>query len=447
MKKGFIVMALLVVFAVVALPLAYMEINEEKEKIYITEEVVSGNPSAAEGVTLTLDTIIDEHMFWNTSYTVGRGEDATSDFDFDANGFRYERKLIEDINMGTITNFGTSASGNGSNSAVDIYDMHLSKIIGAVADMCPAGEKITEIVNFADYYDSYPISCYVRNDELDVYLNDYDNEAFTELFRIDAYENFRLEVDIEKNEDGGVIHVDCREMDGYGCGYYTAEAYDFGEKGCYYAFECSDENGEVAKLNQNSGIFYMPYEDENRRKTIDVKGVEKVCELPEGMLPGKMFLVEEDNALYMLVADKKEYRLLVYELDGIIPVMTQDISIMEAEGMHFSDMTLEDGGILIKWNDRSFVFVSLLEDEARVWCSDVFAKDTQYALCDFGREHRCMFDGERLVLAVTEDVGKLMTVLTVYSEDGMEYCGTYTHSGTEHELLDYTTRLYVRDQS
>ena len=67
MKKSTFLFVLLLILSTVGICYFYTTVNAQKNKVTLTETVLAGDPSAAEGVTVDVKTHYDNHLFWNTT--------------------------------------------------------------------------------------------------------------------------------------------------------------------------------------------------------------------------------------------------------------------------------------------------------------------------------------------------------------------------------------------
>lgn len=438
MKKGLVIAALCFVAMIVALPLACIEVDAEKESMKVTEEVISGNPKAAEGVKLSLATHWKGHMLWNTEYTVGSGE-IINEFEFVSNDVSWGQKSTEKINIDYVANIGSVNVTGGSDRQpeVDLEGMWLSKITMAVAERTAPGTTHTETVCLADYYEYYPLSLHVSSNVRRIYYyNDCKEDGFTELFHIGTSEEDIFDISITKDVEGIVRGFEIKRADG-ALGLTTEDAEAFGEKGCYYTYACTDWNtGEYIERGENRGIFYMPYEKDDNRTTISADRAKKVCELENGIIPVNMFLDEEKGMLYLLTRDGEKYEMYVYKLNGYVPELADSLVVLEDDGRSsIAGISVEDGGVFIKSGDNRFAFITEENGEYSIWCDNVFPKIEDNWDVAFPEEHALLFDGERLVLAALKNWYGTDIQLAVYSREGQEYYGIYHHSSSVDDMF------------
>lgn len=498
MKRSLWVAFFCMGLAVLALPTAWVRINREKDDIIITEEVLSGDPAAAAGVTLRIASHWDGHLLWDTEYAIGSGKGAESQFSFSARQVAWGQDPRRIAKMDFLYGSGFGTALTGGSSQVDIGGMPYPEILQAVAERTAAGETHEETVAIKEYYEYYPVEFMLEGSSVE-YEGDYGEKLayLAELFRIPTGDD-RMEITIEKSpaENGPGVAVGGSaagepvsvrgEMAADGGNVLIADASAFGEGGCFYAF-CleSAQTGSPACRGENCGIFYLPFQESDGGIQVDLMQMERLCPLPEGMVPASMLLEEERERLYLAVKEEADYHLLVYGLESGTPVLEQRISLGRDDfvdsretsghgipsldgGLQLSDngslsadrepemdaslpqlcaMTMEEGGILMTWSDNAFAFVTEEEGQCRLWCSGKFPDSedlysaasnnrgpgSHYSL--FPRERECLFDGERLVLAALNGWECVDVLLAVYDRSGELYSGLYRHSAEMGDLL------------
>lgn len=445
--------------ALVAIPLAWMRVDGEKEDVIVREETLSGDPEAASGIAVQVSSHWDRHLLWDTKCTVGEGGEAESRFAFSSEGVEWEwadRKAAEmDFLYGG--GFGT-CQGEGYLGARP-EDLPYPEVVRAVADRAEAGKEYAETVRIGDYCEYYPVAFEISGTSV-TYQGDYQEEMdyLRSLFQIRTAEDC-LELRLEKDEAGLLVSLSGQKK-GQPGDIMIADASAFVKTGMYYAFSCEDgETGERTDRGENAGIFYLPFQQEESSISVDLGKMEKVCGLPEDAVPVGMLLDEEKGYLYLSVKGKHDYSLIVYRLDQEEPVFAQRVALGQerlfltgdaaGESVRLEDtdaelalaptsfcgMSREDGGLLMTWSDNGFSFVAEAEGECELWCSGQFPEQPEEEFMGtdqgwvrnhmFPLERECLFDGERLVLAAFEDWDSLNVLLAVYDRRGELYSGRY----------------------
>lgn len=135
MKKSLVLYSILIGIALLSFPAALVMVDSGKERIVITEEVLSGDPEAAAGVILKIPVHYDRRLLWDTEYTIGSGRGAESVFSFSSRqvtwGWISERKAGLYLEPGG--GFGTALVGFTGNpaasNAVNYVPVNLENIV------------------------------------------------------------------------------------------------------------------------------------------------------------------------------------------------------------------------------------------------------------------------------------------------------------------------------
>lgn len=447
MRRTLWLACIIIVAALISLPIAFTIPNSQRESVVITEKVISGDPEAAAGVTVEFLTHWEALALWNTRYTIGSGETVT-EFTFEGDGVTWPKQESVYFDINIPLNFGTASVSGYNEREVDLVsELWLPEIMIDVASRTKVGEKHTELITLAEYYEYYPLELSVRSEKHNMSFYSNGIDYFSDFFHVRVPEDEIIEVSITKGENGAVTDAQCRDQN---MGLTVDTAYAFGEEACFFTYSCTEwETGERIDAEENAGIFLAPYVEENRRFTIPGH-VKKVCDIPKGIVPAEMLWDEERGELYLAAKLDEEYRLYIYSVAGEKVTLKQELVVLEEQTLEeqklpaYREMTLEKGGILLKWNDGNFSFVAETASGYELWCNDIFVADVQY-LEDLrgagnlpidvgyedeiiGYEHALAFDGNRLVLASYDGWDSVNVTLAVYNREGQVYCGQYHHS-------------------
>lgn len=464
MKRSLVVSLICMGLALFSIPFIWMKAEEEKENVVITQELLSGDPAAAQGVSLRIASHWDGHLLWDTEYMIGSGKGAESRVSFSGEQVEWEWDLRPSARAELPYSYeGTSAASLWAEDFLADPMMPYPEVVWAVAGRTGKGETLEETVRLGDYLEYYPAAFELEGVSVE-YQWDYVQAlgCLTELFRIPVAED-RIRVTVEKDPAGDFVSCKEERIEEEQS-IRIADASAFGEMGVYYAFCLENaETGRPAHRGENCGLFWLPFEEGEGWIQVDLTRMEKVCPLPEGTIPEGMLLEEGEERLYVTVKEEGDYSLLVFELGGGTPVLAQRVALgqerlFQAEGTAdnslylaeidtklelvppgLSAMSREEGGLLMTWSDNGFSFVAETGGECILWCSGRFPKKQEEEYVGTGRgwrtnhlfplERECLFDGERLVLAAFEDWDSLNVLLAVYDREGEAYSGLYRYSG------------------
>lgn len=440
MRKRLILSLLLAGLGVCSLPGALLLADGGKESILIREEVLSGDPAEAAGIVLKLPSHWRRRLLWNTEYVIGAGA-AESSFAFSARQVFWKGPEAKCEAYLTIQEPGTLSFGQGITSLGWEYGGSYA-IVNSVAERTGNGEKRTETVRPADYSAVYPLDFGLSSGFSVEFEGDYMQacDYLSGFFHIRAAEEERAEITVIKNDRGEIEEAGFLWAGSHEDIEIVSAAADGGQ-GIYFAYGLRDEEtGEIVDRGQNRGIFRFPCGEEERGfRSMDLMQVEKLQDVPDDVLPLEMLLDKERRRLFLAVQDREGFSLLVYRLEGEIPVPDGRIPVKTGRGS-LCRMREKEGGILLTFQDNSFSFVAEEGGQYREWCRGVFpesAEEDGYSGNPFPGEQGCLFDGERLILAAYEDWYGMNVLLAVYDGEGLAYSGRYVHSGNEDRDVEF----------
>ncbi len=434
MKKSLLLSLFVMGLTVFSLPAALIAVDSGKEKIHISEEVLSGNPAEAAGVTLKIPSHWGKQLLWDTEYTIGSGKEAESRFSFSSHPVYWsapEGRVDASLRIEIDAVFATDTTSSGT---MGWEDTVYSEIINEAAERAERGEKYAEILRIADYSPSFPLSL-----DIEWYSVQYEGDYFKacnylrDFFHISAAED-QMKVTVELNPSTTAVRLIKNDEQ---VSIVDVAADDKGE-GLYFTYCLENaKTGEWADRGQNMGIFYFPYWVQEPFLHIDLTQVKRLCDYPGNAVPLQMLVDSEEEILYLAVREKEDYHLLVYQLEDKIPILMQQIPVSQDNSStispsSFCQMLLVDGGVLMTWEDNRFAFIARENGQYRLWCSSVFPKNVEkYSDSPFPREQVCLFDGKKLILAAYESWYGTNVLLTVYDEQGQTYSGRYVYSGQQ----------------
>ena len=150
MRKAFLFLILFIGVSVGGMCMAFAGINEARDQVEITERVLYGDKSVAEGLKIQCKTGYDNRLFWNTTYEIGEVPTTNTEYEFYASQRPEER---------TITYAGISLE-----NYVE-YGLHFNEesqtgIAGAMKELYDStapGEEKSKIIYLKDYMEYYPL--------------------------------------------------------------------------------------------------------------------------------------------------------------------------------------------------------------------------------------------------------------------------------------------------
>lgn len=315
MKKSFVLFLTILILGAIAVRVGQNTVLAEKDQVKITENILYGDKSVVEGVTLDLHNHYEEQVFWDTTYVIGEEPKIDTEYTF------YQSK--QDIH--TYDMYGTlyfnddrhSMGWDGNNEwlpaeGLDIAAQELKDSIGP-------SEKGTKTVFLKDYLDYYSFDVSfsapysgrfvdrVHVELIETFLKTeimhakeasgknygYTEEAiaqmekklewietFHEFFKIPVLENEVYTLSMEKDANGNVIGYGMASANlGMGSGEgdipeFNSEEWDnfefythsyVGDGDVYLTFNTHSYNQQVVDTSLipgGYGIYYFPYDVE-----------------------------------------------------------------------------------------------------------------------------------------------------------------------------------------
>lgn len=428
MKRALCVAAVLLLLGPVAFVTAGFGANSQSESVVITENSTYGDAREAEGLRLRVVSHWRDNLVWDAEYLLGSGETESS-FSF----YPYEKKWKEpdsaSFDMNCVLNWGTVYT-SGPSSSYDPERGYLPEVIRAVMDRTGPGERRTETVHLAEYYEYYPLNVSISKADIGLHYHD-DENFFTDYFRIPVPEWMTVKVTLEKDEAGDVVDVQCCSEDDFVLWNVSA----FGQEGGYdtYCLEYDAEYGS-AQQGEDYGIYFFPYEAGQYRNSadIDTGRIRKVCDLQQGIWPVDMKLNESLREVYLMTKEGQDYYLNVYQIQGETLSLSQKLHVRSVAGEqgteenpYWVQMSVREEGVLMVWNNGSFAFANRGQEGMELWCLEKQPGNEKI----FPYEHVWAFDGQRLALAYFADWDSLNVEAIVYRSGEPVWCGILVNSG------------------
>ena len=271
MKKSLIVMLLVFALCVGGLVCAHAAVDGTKEEVVLTETVLAGDQSAAEGLLVETEAYSgNRELVWETSLLYRDNASYDTTFAFYPNGKDYEYShdpqwvRVENMSMQEV-----DYSMSQYDQIEDPYDKMLLSPLMDVLSRAPNGQEYSENVSLKDYYEYYPVAA---GGEL-FYLKEYTeeeeaewNEAFREYFRIpvepDDIQNIHVETDSEGKlwSWGGGSEEVVVQLNGVSTASDTAAYFSIDNR--VYGVESEETRYvDTSLIPGGYGIYSIPYKD------------------------------------------------------------------------------------------------------------------------------------------------------------------------------------------
>lgn len=431
MRKSLILTLALVVLAVCDLGMGAGMVGATADDVVITEQVVAGDPAAAEGVRVQMRADCTSHLHWDTHYAVGAPDGTYTDFTFSRKRMQMPEEFYGSIEFNSIS--GSSYSGAYDLSGED-GDENVPtgvKLFRAAAEQTDPGSRHTEVLYVRDYYEYFPLDvhCYFSGTMTNA-TEKQIADAMKAFFRIPVSEDYRVNVTVKKEADGAIYEMSMEDFGHAGLSIWTNSAVLDGV--CYLTVNMTGDNGAPADTSDipgGTGVYRLTYGGE------DVS-LETVFPLDQAAETIDLHLSADARKLLLTTVEDNIYYLTVIDLQTMTEL--QKLPVLEdAENNGYWCAHYEDDFLEIQFYSEplpQFVVISApeAEDYTVALRGSIDANDDVWK--GYQPSIAMDFDGETLVIATQwwywDDTGAYLHtplgfLLSVYDASGLRYAGQY----------------------
>lgn len=415
-------------------------VNANKDTVTHTENAVYGDRAVADGITVRSQSHYDNHLVWDSIYTVGGETETKFDFHYGRYYVSGKPKL-----SGFIMN---NSIHYGFNTTVPASEQHgISKVYKQLYDTLDYDEEGSATVKLADHYDYYPLDIHVNLPILywNADSNSVDSGSYgfssssvgnsretydkiCEFFKIPVLEEEYVDINVKKHRNGmGFGHSFSDKSADY---YSMSSCSTYTDKVCFIYISNRTENGNVMDFSNipgGYGIYAIPYNGE----TLNADGLSMVYALDEKTVVQYMMLSNDESKLLMMVYEKDGTYLEVVDTQ----TMTQ-LQKLKIYGEFYHTVFPKDGFIAIEFQSKIAVIEEFTDGRYELkFVADKFDPahtDREYFHLKTGAAMD--FDGERLVIVdnISSDgsgwYDKCGFFIAIYAKDGLNYYGEYESS-------------------
>lgn len=441
MKKNILMIGLLAVFVMGSFCFAFASLLPQRDNIQFTQTVLYGNPKAAEGLELHYQSHYDNHLFWDTTWTIGTPADtAETDYRFSAKEDRNVRSLEQSIRLETMSYL---------TYYVQEVPSGLQKAFDELQAETGPGERNSRTIRLTDYYQYYPISGTIELDGMgqihwdDSYhsLQVKENltpeadstyritKAFQDFFRIPVLSGDTMEITVSLSSNGSSTST--RSSYGSDTSYSMETESVVTADACYFTFGTRSSSGQyidTSLIPGGFGIYCLPYSADG----IEPENLSMVYPLDPKTQVISMNLSSDQSALFLITEEPGGYMFTEIQLATMETL--QRFQINDAGGSIYDDMLhvtddyftfygsdANDAGgyrIFARNADGKFEFDFLIPSPS--------GEEREYF--NFYSDATFAYDGQRAALtgtAVSTTHWSSAFTVAVYDETGMLYCGEY----------------------
>lgn len=369
MKKSFVLLLALVILVSGTAYYAQSELLQEKDKVHFEENVIYGDKSVVDGVTVETNSRYDYNLFWNTLYQIGDKPKEETEYSFYPWG-NYEGDYE---NSGYI-DFSIDCTDTMSHDYDDETEFYgLDAAMKELYEETAPGTENSTTVYLKDYVDYYSFGLVVqlpyktggeygtyyeysylfeedlrseleaswRSEEEIKKWKEYlaDIEAFQEFFKIPVLDTEVYTLAIAKDESGNVIGNATSHMyGGSGTGEIDipdapnvpgADSYNFrvfsafDDGDCYMTFDPHTSNDNLVDISQipgGYGIYHFTYDE--KKGTLNLGDLKMVYPLDANTQWDSMVMDDSGENILLFTYDDGNYYLSVIDRETMTLVDT-----------------------------------------------------------------------------------------------------------------------------
>lgn len=452
MRRALIAFTLLFLLAAGGVAAVHMTVNEVRDQVVITEEVLFGDKAAAEGLTILAEAALDDgRLNWDTTHTIGAQNVTETEFFFSTK--RLDRPIHYEPE-------GLMISSKSSHAYWDWDEAESAEELSGLAlaywelmqDAPTDGEEVSRTVRLADYYDYYPLSISIDLPNYNMDWNGKDDwsigtplteeqmenmerlyAALTDCLKIPVLPNETMEIDLTRIGDN---------VTSWGSSMGEGEWYDpcclsaVTEDACYFIPHNRTNEDNLVDFSYVPGgygihMLRYRYSEEDTITMVDADSLSMVYPLDEeSRVLWFDHTTGNDRLLLVTLEESGETLLRVIDCDGMETV--QEIVLYEKDEVRtFGVAECIDNFVLLRANDGWITLLEERGDGTFDVAIDIPVTEEQQVSYGF---HTVHWDGEKLVLAYPweridwqsqENCG---FAVAVYDKTGALFVGKYTSS-------------------
>lgn len=448
MRRALIAFTLLFLLAAGGVAAVHMTVNEVRDQVVITEEVLFGDKAAAEGLTILSEAALDDgRLNWDTTYTIGSQPETHTDFEFRTE--REDRAVTFEHSGLMLSGYHNRYSGDWRDSTDGAGLSGLNLAYWELMQDTPVGEEGKRDIRIADYYDYYPFEIVIElpNYYLHVSFGEismavsqeqHDNmaqvhEKLKQYLKIPVLPTETMEISLTRTEYG---------VGGWGSGTGDGERYEsyakrtVTDEACYFVPNNRTNEDNLVDFSHVPGgygihMLRYRYREGDTITMVDADSLSMVYPLDEeSRVLWFDHTTGNDRLLLVTLEESGETLLRVIDCDGMETV--QEIVLYEKDEVRtFGVAECIDNFVLLRANDGWITLLEERGDGTFDVAIDIPVTEEQQVSYGF---HTVHWDGEKLVLAYPwaridwqsqENCG---FGVAVYDKTGALFVGKYTSS-------------------
>lgn len=445
MKKVICLLCILTLLACGGIVTAVTQINQEKDTVTITEEVVYGDATLAEGITVDLKVYYDEHLMWDTRYEKDGAVRADTKFQFSdqafLQSFRYQDAPVS-INVSYDSDLDLETPKGELKG--------LARAYREIYEQTEPGMETCEKVYVKDYYEYYPLFIRLALPGNEIWLEERwlrDGsgringeqelfDVFMNFFKIPVAEEDMVEVVVDRDQSNGMMTQNASSdyLQLYSESVITEDGM------CYFALNNHTADGgamDTSLIPGGYGLYSFRFGQPGTYSMsgVDAESLQMSYALQENLTILHLTLNKEQTKLLLFTEEAGEYFLSVIDREAMI--LSQKIR-------------LEGWGGICEYDDFMVILgerLSLLAVNGEGAYELRFTIPTEHPECNallkMTTDASMDYNGEHLIVAdwlMEEDYNWTQSCnfgVTICGPEGIGYYGLYRNSLAVNPSTEY----------
>lgn len=492
MKKSLLLFVVLLLVVISGTVTANALLLEQKDAVVITENVLYGDKSVVDGVTVVRNTKYHNHIHWNTTYQIGEVPKCHTDYDFSASGALTDHR---DRSYGIDVYANHTRNIDRIEENAELYGLELA--YKELLDETEPGTRTDKIISLADYQKYYMVDLEfdlpglmmstrfmdadeIRNSLKKDNLNESSRanleknlkiiETFHEIIKIPVLDNHIYRIAVEKDLEGRLCSWGYSSLNGGGStngmdmrddelpedidGFYFGMSSAMTEDTCYFTFNTrtnKDNIVDTSHMPQGYGIYAFTFDADNGEIAID--DMKNVCPLnPEVYVLDMKLDKQQENLL--IFTEEDGTRALTVVDRNTMGVKQQFTYATEAEEHH---TYIYDDFMVVRYAWEKFVVLTRESDGTYHQEISINSEPYEEIVLSNLYGHGDMYfdwNGEILLMSdsLIEDDDYYYGqncgfYLAAFDKEGLRYYGEYGSSlNTAREYIDYYFNCMPREE-
>lgn len=441
MKRILSLIIALVVLSLSSIIAITAMLNSQNDNVVITENIIFGDRRYADGIKIKMLSTYQNHMYFDTLYTVGAPHACKTDFKY----YQSKHYIEESPNYDSVTVSTNISYGIEVNTPIEELS-GLDLAYRELYDETPIGEERQKLVYLQDYYKYYPISVYIdlpgsRYYNIDPRSAVYNGAPYEETIAIYNKFNEFFKVPVPTDLKGFYIGITKNSNTSIGISAYAADDYYFNSQSartdttCFFSIENKIylENGfkyiDTSLIPGGYGLYAVNYKIDNYEAKINPDSLSMVYPLSKETTVKDLVVSADQRSLYLITEEENKVYLSIIDIETMTDINKICIceQLEEFNTLVFDDFIMFDGPIhlsVVKISeDRNHELLYTVKKNSEI-TNTWYYSDTGYTTADL--------NGERLavITKIINDSGSATcgVALSIYDSTGLLYNAEYESS-------------------